>query len=490
MRSGIARDAGAAAYGREFKHFLGANKDVIVILFLAAGVRAVVCILSNNEWGDADFRASIAGEWASSPYLIRTGIWLPLHFYAAGLLTLVFGNPITAGKALSFATGTLTVIPLFSLVQRLFDRQTAVIAGLYFAFFGNHIGLSSVVMSEAPFVLFAVWGLNVFFREVYAEPPRWRGFLQAAVLIALAGGFRQEGWQLTGILAVYLLLYPRLRSYAIPFTLVGLSSYMLWTLAQVTADIDWLHPLTAVAGSKSQEALVVQFSALRNFLRWIWVFIQSPGPVVSLLSLAGLYIALRRHVRLDLAFVATLLLGPYIVLSLVKPQWAPQPRYAVIFTTLMIPYAAAATILVAERGHSLRMVVGVVLLATLASQAAAYHRHSRLFLPLWDYDVNDIGAWRWLSANAEPTSTVIVEDTGWRAPGLIVHGGLFAHENHIIYPYMKPEVLERYAAPGPHPILIVLHSPLSRWGDFFGSLNATTVYQNEDYRILRVAPKI
>jgi hypothetical protein len=473
-----------------FKEFLGENRDITLILILAATVRMVVCILSDNEWGDADSRASVAGAWAAAPYFIRTGIWLPLHFYATGLLTFVFGNPITAGKVFSWATGTLTVIPLFSLVRRLFDRQTAVIAGLYFAIFGNHIGLSSVVMSEAPFVLLAVWGLDIFFREVYAEQPRWRGFLPAAILIALAGGFRQEAWQLTAILGIYLLFKSKLRIYAIPFTLVGLSSYVLWTLAQLSADLDWLHPITAVAGSKSQEAVYVHFSALHNLLRWIWVFVQSPGPVVSPLAIAGFYTALRRRARLDLAFVAILLFGPYIVLALVKPQWAPQPRYALIFTTLMIPYAAAATILVAKRGYNLRAVVTAVLLVTCASQAVAYHRKSRLFLPLWDYDAADISAWKWLSANAEPTSEVIIEDTGWRAPGLIAHAGLFTHETHIIYGGWPPEVLERFAVPGPRPMLLVLHSPLTKWGDFMGSLNATTVYRNDDYQILRVAPKL
>jgi len=472
---------------RTLKQFVDTNKDIIWVLTLSGGMRALVCILTNNVPGDADDRALIAGAWAAAPHLIRTGIWLPLHFYATGLLTFVFGNPITAGKVLSFLTGTLTTIPLFRLVQRLFDRQTALIAALYFAFFGNHVGLSSEVMSEAPFVLVAIWGLDVFFSEFHADVPRLNRFLISGMLIGVAGGFRQEGWQLAGILGAYLVFAPKVRRYAISFTVVGLSSYVLWTLLQVTAGYDLLFAIGIVGHAKSYEALYAQFSPQENVLRWVWIFVQSPGPVLSVLAFSGMYLALRRRANRDLAIVAALLLSPYVILSLVKPEWAPQSRYVVLFTTLIIPYAAAATILIAKRGYALRLVVSVVLIITILSQAIAYHRKSRLFLPCQDYDANDIAAWKWLSANVEPTSEVIVEDVDWRGPSIIVHAGLYSHNNHIFFSFDKPEVLERLLAADSSTKLIVLHSPLSKWA-FLKLLNATTIFQNNDYKILRVVP--
>lgn len=444
-------------------------------------------MLTNNVQGDADDRALIAGAWSTSPYLIRTGAWLPLHFYATGLLTFLFGNPITAGKVLSFVTGTLTIIPLFRITQRLFDRQTALIAALYFAIFGNHVGLSSEVMSEAPFSLFAIWGLDLFFSEYYAEVPRVLAFVRSGILIAIAGGFRQEGWQLAGILGLCLLLNSKVRRYAIPFTLAGLSSYVLWTLLQATAGYDLLHALGVVGQAKAFEALYAQFSAKENVLRWVWIFVQSPGPVLSVLAFFGMYLALKRRVHWELALVSILLIGPYVILSLVKPEWAPQARYAVLFTLLVIPYAATVTILIAQRGYPLPLIVSVLLTITIFSQAIAYHRKSRYFLPCQDYQASDIDAWKWLSANAGPTSEIIVEDVDWRAPSLIVHAGLYTHDNHIFFSFDKPEVLEQLLAARSPAKIIVLHSPLSKW-KFLRFLNANLVFENSDYRILRIAP--
>jgi Dolichyl-phosphate-mannose-protein mannosyltransferase len=516
------------------------NKDLLVILAVAAALRALVCVLSNDTPGDADDRALLAGTWAVAPYFIRTGVWLPLHFYAVGLLSYVFGNPIIAGKALSFVLGTLTLVPLFRLTQTLFDRETALLAVLYLALFGNHIGLSSEVMSETSFVFLALCCLDLFFREVYAPQPRFRGFFWAAVLIAVAGGFRHESWQLAGILGLYLLCRPGLRRWAVPFTLIGLSFYFFWTAVQVSAGYDWLHPLFAVGQDKAAEATYIRFTVKANLLEWAYIFIQSPGPAVSALMCYGIYLSLRARARLDLALVAALMLGPYVLLSIVKPQWSPQTRYALIFTTLLFPYAAYGTRRLAQHpfgvlvtvvvvtglmlgpyvvlahvhpdwspqehvaltltllvaplagivalgwkagGRALPLVAAVVVVLTIASQAVAYQRRSKLFLPFPDYVSTDVTAWQALRSNLRPGTAVIVEDVDWRAPGILAHAGAFANEHHIVESVDRPEVLEKLTAHRSSAVVLVLHSPLSKWG-FLQASNPDVLFQNADYRIV------
>ena len=209
--------------------------------------------------------------------------------------------------------------------------------------YGTHAGLSSVVMSEAPFALFSVWGLSAFFRAITSEAPGLAGLLESAAVLAIAGGFRQEAWQLTGILALYLLWRPRTRRYAVPFAMLGLNTFALWDLLNALDGGGWFNALLSVGRSKSHEVIYRHFDAVANLFIWVWIFVRSPGLVISTLASTGLLLALRHRLRGDLALIAILLVGPYVILSVIRPQWRPQQRYTLLFVILLLPYAAAAT---------------------------------------------------------------------------------------------------------------------------------------------------
>lgn len=473
-----------------FSDFILRSKSVLWLLVLTACVRALISLVSNNEPGDADARAIATAQWAFDPSFIYSGVWLPFHFYVAGAFTFLFGDPIVAGKWVSFLTGSLSVIPFYRLVRRLFDERTASIAGVFFAFYGNHVGLSSIVMSEAPFCFFALWGMDVFFAEAQSKSPGWRGFLGAGMLVALAGGFRQEGWQLAGILSAYLLFFPTLRKYALPFALTGISTFVMWTIGNSAAGQGLLHGLLGVASAKDHEALYFQYSAAKNVLKWVVIFAQSPGPLLSGLAAWGVVLALKRQLPLQLAIVAILLLGPYILLSVVKPQWAPQHRYTVMFGILMLPYAAAATTSLLAGKCNLKAAVAAILVFSVATQAAAYQRHSRWSLPFHDYEAADIDTWNWLAENTQQDEVILVEDTGWRAPGLIAQAGLYRRKFEIVFDYEDLNAkLEELMADKSRSYILVLHSPPSKWSAL-ELLGPTLVRQNADYRILRVAARI
>jgi putative flippase GtrA len=468
---------------------LAHNKDLIAILLLTAAIRAVVFLLSDNEAGDADARALLSGSWAHDPTLIRAGVWLPFHFYVTGILSWIFGSPIFAGKVLAFVTGSLTVIPLFLLTQHLFDRRTAQIAGLMFAVYGLHVELSSVVMSEAPSAFCMLGALYLFLRESQSELPRFAGFAAAGVLLAIAGGFRQEPWLLTGILAIYMLLKPALRRYAVQFGLIGLSTFILWDIANATAGQGDFHALTAVAHSKANEAkYTTHFSAVHNVLKWILIFVRSPGPVISALAAAGMILAFRRRLPSDLAWIALMLILPFAALSIVKPEWAPQDRYTIFFAIFVLPYAAAAaTAAYGKRNIPTAAVVAIISIS-FVTQCAVYIWRFHAPLPVPDYNANDVTAWKWLAANAAADS-VVVEDTDWRAPGLIAHSATYDRVFHIVYSFKGPEALQDAIEGSSRPLLLVLHSPLSKWA-FLESLRPRLVFQNPDYRILEIEPAL
>ena len=476
--------ARAQAARANLAHLLRRNRDLAVVFALTLGIRALLCALSHNEHGDADARATMAAEWALSPSFIRSGTWLPLHFYATGILTRLLGDPIAAGKALSLLTGSLTVIPLFRMAERFFDRPTAVITGLFFAVYGTHAALSAIVMSEAPFAFLALCALDVFFREACSEaPPRARWIAVSALLLAFAGGFRQEAWQLAGIVTLYMVWKPHLRRYALGYALLALSTFVAWDALNAAAGEGSWYGLTAVASSKAHEALHHHFSAGHNALKWIWIYAQSPGPVISLLAALGLYMVLKARLPADLAVTAALLVAPYMALSLIKPEWLPQPRYAVISELLLLPYAAAATTGIFRERHRLLVATVVILLISVVGQGVAFHRRSHLFLPVEDYDRNDVSAWTWLAGNASAVAAVVVEDVDYRAPSLIVHAALYTRGHRIVYAD-DASLLEHIVATEPRPVLLVLHSPPERWPRL-SSLQPQLLYENADYRILR-----
>ncbi len=465
--------------------FTARNRDVIAILIFAALIRAAVFLLSDNEPGDADARVIISFRWAHNPTLIRTGVWLPFHFYATGILTWVFGNPITAGKVLSFVLGSLSVIPLFLLTQILFDRRTAVIAGLMFGVYGLHVELSSVVMSEVPCAFFLLWALYLFVRESRSQSPRFAVFAAAAALLAVAGGFRQEPWLFTGILSIYMLLTPALRRYAIGFGLIGFSTFFLWDLANAAAGQGDLHALVAVANAKEHAYQVIKFGVVHNLLKWPGIFVCSPGPVVSALAAVGLVMAFRRRLPSDLAWIAVMSVAPFVVLSIVKPAWAPQARYAVFFGILILPYAAAATTRVLPRPDFLGATLVGIIVASIIAQGTWYFWRNHVPLPTHQYNANDVSCWNWLRANAKIFSSIVVEDTEWRAPGLIAHSALYDRPFRIVYTVRGPGELQDAITSSSRPLLLVVHSPSSQL-EFLEGLRPRVVFQNPDYRILVV----
>ena len=209
-------------------------------------------------------------------------------------------------------------------------------------------------MSEAPFALFATCGVTVLLRETSGAVPRARRIYAAAGLLAVAAGFRQEAWQLAGILSLYLLWQPATRRYAVPFALIAFSTLAVYAVSNGMADRGWLRPLYAVNHAKTKESLYHHFSAAENLLRWAYIFAQSPGPIITALGAFGAFLAFKRRTARKLALIAASLIAPFVLLSIVKPQWQPQARYQLFFVILMLPYAAYALAAAGTAGRSAR----------------------------------------------------------------------------------------------------------------------------------------
>lgn len=358
-----------------FRGFFLRQGTVLWLLLLAMSVRALIVVASNSEAGDFDVRAFAAARWAQETVFSTSGMPLPFHVYLADAFAWLVSDPITAGKWVSFLTGSLTVIPFYRLVNRLFDGGTAWISAAFLAFYGDHVAASSSVLSDAPFCFLALWGVDAFFAETLSKVPRLLGFLGAGIILALAGGFQPQGSQLAGILSLYLLFFPPLRKYALPFGLTSISTFAMWLIANAAAGQglppDWLE----TAFFNDHEATDLRCSTTAAYSVQLGCkLLQSPGPLIFGLAGWGLTLALKRRVPLDLAIIATLLVGLDVLASLLKPQWAAPQRSALMFGILVLPYAAAATRSLLATRFNLKAVVAAILAFSVCTQALACGR--------------------------------------------------------------------------------------------------------------------
>lgn len=95
-----------------------------------------------------------------------TATWFPP---GTGLLvggaTLLFGDPVLAGRLVSLVASVLASIPLFLIAERLFGRRTAVVVGLAYALNTTRLIYAHRVSSEAVYFLLILVALLLWLRE-------------------------------------------------------------------------------------------------------------------------------------------------------------------------------------------------------------------------------------------------------------------------------------------------------------------------------------
>ena len=146
------------------------KKDIIIYSFIilaALVIRIIALSLSDNVWGgDPDERIRLTARWLGlgiSRPLYPSGLWLPLHFYLISIAIKIFPNIPLNVRIMHVIFGVLTIIPFYELVHLVFDKKTALISSLLFAFYPLHIVCSVTTLSEGPFelkeVFFKVCGM-------------------------------------------------------------------------------------------------------------------------------------------------------------------------------------------------------------------------------------------------------------------------------------------------------------------------------------------
>ena len=229
------------AVGREARREDPATYEGRVVVGLAALAVAArlawVLAVPTHPVGD------FAMYWESAGHLVEHGAFDPQFIYMPGYvvaLALVrwLGGGLFAAKLLGVAAGALATAAVTGLAARLFDRKSAVLAGVLCALWPAGIAVASVTGTDMPAAALLATAAWLLLRDAAVRP------LRAAVLFGVVLG-----------LAAYV------RAIALPFVLFA--APLLWAVR-----VPWRRILAATALACGVAFLVLLPWGLRNKARY------------------------------------------------------------------------------------------------------------------------------------------------------------------------------------------------------------------------------
>jgi Dolichyl-phosphate-mannose-protein mannosyltransferase len=184
-----------------------AKRTLLFIFLVGSVLRIASFCLSENAGGDALARAALTAQWLQNPSVkFDFGVWLPMHFWMMGALSLIVRNVELAGRLLSLILGIASIVAFWGLAEELDGRETAAFSSILFAFYSLHIAYSVTSSCDGPYLFFVLAGLALFFR--------WRKLGGYSLLclgglsLTLGSGIRYEAWVVIFALDL-ILLYRR-----------------------------------------------------------------------------------------------------------------------------------------------------------------------------------------------------------------------------------------------------------------------------------------
>src|SRR5690242_77236 len=96
------------------------TKPLLFVCAAAAALRIASFFLSENAGGDALARAQLTARWLQHPGLeLHFDVWLPLHFWMMGAVSLLVGDVGLGSRLLSLVLGVASVYAMWALTREL-----------------------------------------------------------------------------------------------------------------------------------------------------------------------------------------------------------------------------------------------------------------------------------------------------------------------------------------------------------------------------------
>jgi 4-amino-4-deoxy-L-arabinose transferase-like glycosyltransferase len=226
----------------KYRKYYQSTAALIGSLIVLKTIFQIVVIKSGLRWLSADdyCRTVISYDWLQHPK-VYGGVWLALHFWINGLFMWIFHNLTAAPLLANTLFSILTLVYLYLLTSKVFNKTIAYITCLVFAVFPFQVWLSSSGMPESIFFFFvtaACYYFLLWYEALQKNAGSRTGYLIiSAVLMNFADLLRYEGW-LFGITLIFLtglLSYKKFRFNKRFFINVSLS------LVSLVSALWWLY---------------------------------------------------------------------------------------------------------------------------------------------------------------------------------------------------------------------------------------------------------
>lgn len=181
------------------------TRPLLFVCAAAAALRLASFFLSENAGGDALARAQLTARWLQSPGLqFHFDVWLPLHFWMMGAVSLLVGDVGLGSRLLSLVLGVASVYAMWALTRELDGPESALYSAIVFALYSLHIAYSVTSSCDVPYLFFVLAGLSLFFRGRRTRS-LWL-LMWGGLALTVGAGIRYEAWVIiaaTGAVMLY-----------------------------------------------------------------------------------------------------------------------------------------------------------------------------------------------------------------------------------------------------------------------------------------------
>lgn len=415
------------------------QKDILILLTASFIIRIVFFLLTDDIFGDPADKIVEALRWIQSPELITHGYWLPLHNYLIACVILIFKNPSVSPRILSITAGTLTIIPYYLLVKRLFSKKTAFYSGIFLSLLYYHILYSTQTMNDTIFILFSVLSLLFFFR-IYDNRSKENipslAPLICGISLLLAGMTRVEGWILIPVMFFALSIK---KEYREAFIIAGISS--IFPLAWFAGNYLALGSILPLADINISTTALSNYSILEKIFIYPYMILKTLTPIAALLAFSGYFISMVNKKNIMLVLIIAVEIA-FLTLTVIKGTNAfPKPRYCLLTGILLIPFISESFETIEQRGRNIFK--GAVIAFLIFSIPATYlyfcDKDSTSFFP--NMPLYAVRTGKWMKENLKAGDKVFLDSFSWWNSNIAVLSGINPYNLARIYPDPYPGII-------------------------------------------------
>ena len=344
-------------------NFLKKNKNFVLLFslyFFFTLINLTALPIYNDEsiyldWGWLE--THLSGHLFESLYDAKQ----PLLMWIFGIFGKFIQDPLIAGRLVSVIIGSATMIGIYLIAKRLFDKKTATLASAVFSITPIFIFYNKMALMEAAIACIGIWSFKFLLDLI--DHPRQKSSILLGLTLGL--GFFIKSSSLLFISSTLMILLFLIFFKKNFFLFKHLGIILLTILAvDLLLLIEPLFWETFASNSRyslsPSEVLTLPVNLwLKNFLGFFEIGTLFMTPFVFLGSLIGIALWIKKRNKKMLAFLTYFIFALALEILSVKNQ---SQRYIVAFLPFLVVPVSYSLTLLWERNRLFKLIPVAVLL--------------------------------------------------------------------------------------------------------------------------------